>query len=74
MQDSNTKDLIFSTKQLISYLSKCMTLKPGTAIMTGTPSGVGFARKPPVFLKPGDIVEIDIDGIGTLRNPVKREN
>lgn len=74
MQDSNTKDLIFNTKQLISYLSKCMTLKPGTAIMTGTPSGVGFARKPPVFLKPGDIVEIEIDGIGTLQNPVKREN
>jgi len=42
--------------------------------MTGTPSGVGFARKPPVFLKPGDIIEIEIDGIGTLRNPVKREN
>ena len=74
MQDSNTKDLIFGSAKLVSYLSKCMTLMPGTAIMTGTPSGVGFARKPPVFLKAGDIVEIEIDGIGTLRNPVKREN
>jgi len=74
MQDSNTKDLIFSTSQLISYLSKCMTLMPGTAIMTGTPSGVGFARKPPVFLKAGDVVEVEVDGIGTLQNPVKKEN
>ncbi|MGO9645772.1 MAG: fumarylacetoacetate hydrolase family protein [Candidatus Bathyarchaeia archaeon] len=73
MQDSNTKDLIFNTSQLISYLSKCMTLVPGTAIMTGTPSGVGFARKPPVFLKAGDVVEVEIDGIGTLQNPVKQE-
>ena len=74
MQDSNTKDLIFNTSQLISYLSKCMTLMPGTAIMTGTPSGVGFARKPPVFLRAGDVVEVEIEGIGTLQNPVKTEN
>jgi len=74
MQDSNTKDLIFNTSQLISYLSKCLTLMPGTAIMTGTPSGVGFARKPPVFLRAGDVVEVEIEGIGTLQNPVKTEN
>jgi 2-keto-4-pentenoate hydratase/2-oxohepta-3-ene-1,7-dioic acid hydratase in catechol pathway len=73
MQDSNTNDLIFDTRTLISYLSDATTLLPGTVIMTGTPSGVGFARKPPVFLRPGDVVEIEIDGIGTLRNPVIAE-
>lgn len=73
MQDSNTNDLIFDTRTLISYLSDAMTLLPGTVIMTGTPSGVGFARKPPVFLRDGDVVEIEIDGIGTLRNPVVAE-
>jgi len=73
MQDSNTADLIFSCRELISYLSDAMTLLPGTVIMTGTPSGVGFARKSPVFLKPGDTVEIEIEGIGTLSNPVIAE-
>jgi 2-keto-4-pentenoate hydratase/2-oxohepta-3-ene-1,7-dioic acid hydratase in catechol pathway len=73
MQDSNTNDLIFDTRALVSYLSDAMTLLPGTVIMTGTPSGVGFARKPPVFLRDGDVVEIEIDGIGTLRNPVVAE-
>jgi 2-keto-4-pentenoate hydratase/2-oxohepta-3-ene-1,7-dioic acid hydratase in catechol pathway len=74
MQDSNTSDLIFNCRTLISYLSRCMTLLPGTVIMTGTPSGVGFARKPPVWLRAGDVVEIEIDGIGTLRNPVINED
>ena len=73
MQDSNTSDMIFGCRELVSYVSHCMTLHPGTVIMTGTPSGVGFARKPPVFLHPGDVVEIAIDGIGTLRNEVGRE-
>ncbi len=73
MQDSNTNDMIFSCRELITYLSANMTLLPGTVIMTGTPSGVGFARKPPVFLRPGDTVEIEIEGIGTLRNPVIAE-
>jgi 2-keto-4-pentenoate hydratase/2-oxohepta-3-ene-1,7-dioic acid hydratase in catechol pathway len=73
MQESTTADLIFSCPQLISYLSECMTLLPGTVIMTGTPSGVGMARKPPVYLKPGDVVEIEVDGIGTLRNTVVAE-
>ena len=72
MQDSNTSDLIFDTRQLFSYLSKNFTLYPGTVIMTGTPEGVGFARKPAVFLKSGDIIEIEIEGIGTLRNHVIR--
>ena len=74
MQDSSTSDLIFSCAELISYLSDCMTLLPGTVIMTGTPSGVGFARNPPIFLRPGDIVEIEVDGIGVLRNPVVSED
>jgi len=73
MQDSNTNDMIFSCRQLIAHLSDAFTLLPGTVIMTGTPSGVGFARKPPVFLRPGDVVEIEIDGIGVLRNPVAAE-
>ncbi|MCZ6681460.1 MAG: fumarylacetoacetate hydrolase family protein [Candidatus Poribacteria bacterium] len=74
MQESNTKDLIFSCRELISYLSHCMTLLPGTIIMTGTPSGVGFARKPPVFLRAGDVVEIEVEGIGVLRNRVVAES
>ncbi len=71
MQDSNTSDLIFGVKELVSYCSKNFTLLPGTVIMTGTPSGVGFARKPPVFLKKGDTIEIEIEGIGVLSNRVK---
>ncbi len=70
MQESNTNDMIFSCRQLISHLSQAFTLLPGTVIMTGTPSGVGFARTPTVFLRPGDVVEIEIDGIGTLKNEV----
>ena len=70
MQASNTSDLIFSCAQLVSYISHCMTLRPGTVIMTGTPGGVGAARKPPVFLRPGDLVEIEVKGIGVLRNTV----
>jgi 2-keto-4-pentenoate hydratase/2-oxohepta-3-ene-1,7-dioic acid hydratase in catechol pathway len=70
MQDSNTSDLIFNTKELVSYCSKNFTLYPGTIIMTGTPEGVGFARKPPVFLKSGDTIEIEIENIGKLSNKV----
>lgn len=70
MQDSNTSDLIFSVPQLVAKLSEGTTLVPGTVILTGTPSGVGFARTPAVFLKAGDRVEIEIDGVGTLTNPV----
>jgi 2-keto-4-pentenoate hydratase/2-oxohepta-3-ene-1,7-dioic acid hydratase in catechol pathway len=71
MQDSNTSDLIFDTKELVSYCSKNFTLYPGTIILTGTPEGVGYARKPPVFLKSGDIIEIEIDNIGKLSNKVE---
>lgn len=68
MQESTTADLIFSCRRLVSYISHCMTLYPGTLILTGTPSGVGFTRKPPVFLRDGDITEVEIENIGILRN------
>ena len=71
MQKSNTRNMIFSVRHLISYCSRNMTLLPGTLIMTGTPEGVGFARNPPVFLRDGDTVEVEIEGIGVLKNNVK---
>jgi len=71
MQDANTSDMIFPVAELISYLSTGATLLPGSVILTGTPSGVGFTRKPPVFLMPGDTVEVTVEGIGTLSNPVE---
>jgi 2-keto-4-pentenoate hydratase/2-oxohepta-3-ene-1,7-dioic acid hydratase in catechol pathway len=71
MQESNTSDMIFSTPRLISYLSEDTTLLPGTVILTGTPSGVGFTRNPPVFLKPGDKIEMTIERLGTLINRVQ---
>jgi len=74
MQDANTSGLIFSCHQLVSYLSRCMTLYAGSIIMTGTPPGVGYGRKPPLYLKPGDTVEVEIEGIGRLTNPVETEN
>jgi 2-keto-4-pentenoate hydratase/2-oxohepta-3-ene-1,7-dioic acid hydratase in catechol pathway len=67
MQDGNTRDMIFDIATTIESLSKGMTLEPGDIISTGTPSGVGFARTPPVFLKPGDKVEGEVEGIGTLQ-------
>jgi 2-keto-4-pentenoate hydratase/2-oxohepta-3-ene-1,7-dioic acid hydratase in catechol pathway len=70
MQDSNTRQLIFSPAYLVAYISQVVTLQPGDLIFTGTPPGVGAARKPPVFLKGGDVVEVEIDGLGVLRNPV----
>src|SRR5262245_4974715 len=68
MQKSNTRNLIFKVPDLVSYISKVMTLEVGDVIATGTPGGVGFVRNPQVFMKPGDTVEIDIEGIGQLRN------
>ncbi|MCE5259765.1 MAG: fumarylacetoacetate hydrolase family protein [Chloroflexi bacterium] len=73
MQKSSTSDMIFSCRQLISHLSECLTLLPGTVILTGTPPGVGTARVPQVYLHAGDVVEVEIDGIGTLQNPVITE-
>jgi len=68
MQDSNTKQLIFSVPKLVAYISQVTTLMPGDVIFTGTPPGVGMARKPPVFLQPGDVVEVEIEKLGLLRN------
>jgi 2-keto-4-pentenoate hydratase/2-oxohepta-3-ene-1,7-dioic acid hydratase in catechol pathway len=73
MQDSRTSQLIFGIAQLVSYVSGVCTLSPGDLIFTGTPSGVGFARKPPVYLQPGDTVEVEIENIGILKNPVVAE-
>ena len=66
LQDSNTSNLVFDVSALVEYVSTCMTLEPGDVILTGTPPGVGFSRKPPVFLKCGDVVEVEIESIGTL--------
>lgn len=70
MQDGNTDDLIFNLPQLVSYVSQFMTLLPGDIISTGTPAGVGLGFTPPVYLKPGDVVELGIDGLGTSRQNV----
>jgi 2-keto-4-pentenoate hydratase/2-oxohepta-3-ene-1,7-dioic acid hydratase in catechol pathway len=71
MQDWNTDDMIFDVPALIEFLSGDTTLLPGTVILTGTPHGIGAARKPPIFLKDGDVVTIEIEKIGSLTNPVK---
>ena len=73
MQDANTSDFIFPIDDLIAKLSECMTLEVGDVIVTGTPAGVGYARNPPVFMKDGDVCEIEIEGIGILSNPVVDE-
>ncbi len=70
MQDSNTDQLIFGVPELIEFLSQTITLEPGDVIATGTPPGVGFARKPPVFLRPGDVMEVVIESVGWLNNPL----
>ncbi len=71
MQTGNTSDMIFTVAQLIAHISRDTTLLPGTLILTGTPPGVGFARKPPVFLADGDLVRVEIENIGALENPVR---
>jgi 2-keto-4-pentenoate hydratase/2-oxohepta-3-ene-1,7-dioic acid hydratase in catechol pathway len=70
MQDSSTRQMIFRADELIAYLSQVVTLQPGDLIFTGTPPGVGIARKPQVWLKPGDVCEVEIERLGVLRNPV----
>jgi 2-keto-4-pentenoate hydratase/2-oxohepta-3-ene-1,7-dioic acid hydratase in catechol pathway len=70
MQDSRTDRLIFSVPELIEMISVAMSLERGDVIITGTPGGVGAARKPPVFMKPGDVFEVEIDRLGVLTNPV----
>jgi 2-keto-4-pentenoate hydratase/2-oxohepta-3-ene-1,7-dioic acid hydratase in catechol pathway len=71
MQDAPTSDMIFSVAQLIAFVSEAITLEPGDLLATGTPPGVGEAREPQVFLRPGDEVTVEIDGVGTLTNPVR---
>jgi 2-keto-4-pentenoate hydratase/2-oxohepta-3-ene-1,7-dioic acid hydratase in catechol pathway len=73
VQSSNTADMIFDVPRLIEFLSGSTTLLPGTVILTGTPQGVGMARKPPRWLAPGDVVTVEIEGIGQLTNPVVAE-
>jgi 2-keto-4-pentenoate hydratase/2-oxohepta-3-ene-1,7-dioic acid hydratase in catechol pathway len=70
LQDGTTSDLIFAVPFLVSYISAVFTLEPGDLILTGTPPGVGWARDPKVALAAGDVVEVEVEGIGTLRNPV----
>jgi 2-keto-4-pentenoate hydratase/2-oxohepta-3-ene-1,7-dioic acid hydratase in catechol pathway len=71
MQEASTAEMTYSCRDLVSYLSHQFTLLPGTVILTGTPAGVGFARQPPIFLRPGDRIEVEIDGLGTLANFVR---
>jgi 2-keto-4-pentenoate hydratase/2-oxohepta-3-ene-1,7-dioic acid hydratase in catechol pathway len=73
MQNANTRDMIFDIATLVSTASEAMTLEPGDLIVSGTPAGVGFARKPPVWMKNGDVCEVEIEGVGTLSNPIKDE-
>ena len=70
MQSANTSDMVFGVARTIALLSECLTLEPGDVVVMGTPAGVGYARNPPVWMKPGDEIEIDIEGIGVLSNPV----
>jgi acylpyruvate hydrolase len=74
VQDATTADLIFDIATLISLMSEAFTLESGDIIVSGTPSGVGFARKPPLFMKAGDVCEVEIEGVGTLSNPVVDES
>jgi 2-keto-4-pentenoate hydratase/2-oxohepta-3-ene-1,7-dioic acid hydratase in catechol pathway len=73
LQDGNTSDLIFDVPFLVSFVSNAFTLEPGDLILTGTPPGVGYARDPKISLKAGDVVEVEVEGIGVLSNPVTAE-
>jgi len=73
MQDSNTDHFLWGVVEVLILISEVMTLEPGDVVITGTPAGVGYARTPPVFLQPGDTIEIEIDGIGILKNPIVKE-
>jgi 2-keto-4-pentenoate hydratase/2-oxohepta-3-ene-1,7-dioic acid hydratase in catechol pathway len=70
MQSDNTSNMVFDVARTIHLMSECMTLEPGDVLVMGTPAGVGYARKPPVWMKPGDVIEIDIEKVGVLRNTV----
>lgn len=70
MQQASTSDLVFPMARLVAILSECMTLEPGDVVVTGTPSGVGYVRNPPVFMASGDVCEVEVEGLGVLRSPV----
>ena len=74
MQNANTKDFLWGVAETIQLITECMTLEPGDVVITGTPAGVGYARTPPVFMKPGDVCEIEIEGIGVLRNTIQDQS
>jgi 2-keto-4-pentenoate hydratase/2-oxohepta-3-ene-1,7-dioic acid hydratase in catechol pathway len=71
MQSTSTSDLVYGVREVIAHFSKWYRFVPGDVISTGSPSGVGFARKPPVFMRDGDVIAVTVEGVGTLRNPVK---
>ena len=73
VQDASTDDMVFDVETLVSVISEAITLEPGDLIVTGTPSGVGVARKPPLWMKPGDVCEVEVERIGVLRNPITDE-
>ena len=73
MQDANTRDFLWNVVEALVLITECMTLEPGDVIATGTPAGVGHARKPPVWMKAGDVCEIEIEGVGVLANPIVDE-
>jgi 2-keto-4-pentenoate hydratase/2-oxohepta-3-ene-1,7-dioic acid hydratase in catechol pathway len=73
MQDANTRDFLWNVVESLRIITECMTLEPGDVVITGTPAGVGYARTPPVWMAPGDVCEIEIEGIGTLSNPIVDE-
>lgn len=73
IQRGQIDDLVFPAEQLITILSECLTLEHGDVVVTGTPAGIGYARKPPVWMKHGDTIEVSVDGLGTLTNPVRDE-
>jgi len=70
MQDANTRDFLWNVQEALVIISECMTLEPGDVIITGTPAGVGYARTPPVWMQPGDTIEVEIQGVGTLINRI----
>ena len=74
MQNASIDDLVFPVRKLITILSECMTLEPGDVVVTGTPAGVGYARKPPIWMKSGDLVEVSVEGLGRLSNPIAEES
>lgn len=74
MQSASTDDMVFDVASLISIISEAITLEAGDVIVTGTPAGVGLARKPPVFMKPGDVCEVEVEGLGILKNPIAQED